>query len=97
MDEFFYALVRKKLCDDAYGSEWLYLKLEVDEVNEDYDLYRNGDLLNKYFFDFYWNKILELMIAIKVSCEDLRKFQDSQGVYFKEVFWDKLSEALSRS
>ena len=50
MDEFFYALVRKKLCDDAYGSEWLYLKLEVDEVNEDYDLYRNGDLLNKYFF-----------------------------------------------
>ena len=28
------------------GRRWLYLDLPDDKINEDYDLYRNGDALN---------------------------------------------------
>ena len=89
-----YDLIKSKLTDEVYGKEWLQTALKSDEVNEDYDLYRNGDILKAYFFNLYWRETLELMINRKISCEDLRKFHDSQGVYFEEDFWVKLSESL---
>ena len=78
------------------GRRWLYLDLPDDKINEDYDLYRNGDALNEYFFDEDWTGTVEEMKAKKVSCKDLREFHESQGNYYEKAFWEKLADALSR-
>ena len=63
------------------GREWLYLDLPQDEINEDYDLYRNGDKLNEYWFNEDWSRTVKEMKATRVSCKDLREFHESQGNY----------------
>jgi len=78
------------------GREWLYLDLPEDEINEDYDLYRNGDKLNEYWFNEDWSRTVKEMKATRVSCKDLREFHESQGNYSEKDFWEKLADALSR-
>jgi len=88
------ASINKKL--KPLCREWLYLDLPEDEINEDYNLFRNGDRLHEYFFDEDWSVTVEEMKANKVSCKDLCEFHESQGSYFEKDFWEKLADALSR-
>lgn len=89
-------------------SDFLYKKLDDEDLNEDEQLYTEGDALLYQFYCGNWSASVQRMRDENVSWRDLLHYieddEDSPDVdlwahshgHFDRAFWGELADTLAR-